>query len=118
MAKCPHCGLEDVNTVEAVNAGCNQIDTALEQYADIAATIGKASSILNHNSLQFGGECATLEQALDELQIMINKCNMANEGLTAGIRQAANTQQAEWQADVQACAAKAAEEEAKSNKKK
>lgn len=119
MATCPYCGLEDVNTLEAVCAGCNTIDAALEKFTQAASTAAQASSILNHNSLEFGtGENASLESALDELGTMISKSMNANDGLTAQIISAANAQQAAWEANVAACRAKAEAEEAEKNKKK
>ena len=119
MAECPYCHLKDVDTLETVCSGCKAIDAALEKFTQAASTAANASSILNHNSLEFGsGENATLEQALDELGTMISKSMNANDGLTATIIAQANAQQAAWEANVAACRAKAEAEEAEKNKKK
>ena len=118
MAVCGYCGLRDVDTVAAVQAGCNQIDAALERFNEVTSTVGQASSILNHNSLQFGGENAALEQALDELGTMISKSVNANAGLTGQIIAAANAQQAEWEANVRECKRKAEEAARRAEAKK
>lgn len=84
--------------LEAVEAGCRQIDEAIEQYATVQQKLGDATNLLDNNNLKFGDINSSLNEQLDILRGEIDKCSVINEGVTATIRANAQAQYEEYQA--------------------
>lgn len=81
-----------------VESGCSKIDEAISLFADAKSCITDAYSVLDHNSLKFGGVNSTLEEQLDILQTQLDKCSSMNDGVTSTIRSNAQAQYEEYQA--------------------
>lgn len=82
----------------AVNAGCKQIDEAIEQYDKVLQKLSDGTSLLDNNNLKFGDINSSLDEQLDILRSEIEKCSVINEGVTATIRNNAQEQYEEYQA--------------------
>lgn len=81
-----------------VESGCKKIDEGINQFADVKKCIAEAATLLDHNSLRFGGVNSTLEEQLDILNTQVEKCDNTNDGVTSTIRSNAQAQYAEYQA--------------------
>ena len=80
-----------------VNSGCSKIDEGINQFTDAKNYITEAMSLLDHNSLRFGGVNSTLEEQLEILKTQLDKCNSMNDGVTSTIRSNAQAQYQEYQ---------------------
>ena len=81
-----------------VETGCDKIDEAINLFSEAKTCIGDASSLLDQNTLRFGGINSTLEEQLDILKTQVDKCKNMNDGVTATIRSNAQAQYEEYQA--------------------
>ena len=81
-----------------VESGCSKIDEGINQFTDVKNCITEAASLLDHNSLRFGGVNSTLEEQLELLRTQLEKCNSINDGVTSTIRSNAQAQYVEYQA--------------------
>lgn len=80
-----------------VDSGCSKIDEGINQFTDAKNCIIEAMSLLDQNSLRFGGVNSTLEEQLDILNTQLEKCNSMNDGVTETIKSNARAQYAEYQ---------------------
>lgn len=80
-----------------VNSGCSKIDEGINMFTEAKNCITEASTLLDHNSLRFGGVNSTLEEQLELLKTQLEKCNSMDEGVTATIKSNAQAQYAEYQ---------------------
>lgn len=82
----------------AVEAGCSQIDDAIDMFNNVKAGLENATSLLNCNNLQFGDINSSLDIELDVLKSQVQKCSQINDGVTATIRANAQAQYEEYMA--------------------
>ena len=57
----------------AVEAGCKQIDDAIDLFNNVKAGIENATSLLNCNNLKFGDINSSLDVELDVLKSQVQK---------------------------------------------
>lgn len=87
----------------AVDAGCSEIDNAIDLYIDVKSKIESATSLLDCNSLKFGlFGSSSLEEQLDILKSQVDKCNSINDGVTSTIRARAQAQYNQWKSEQEA----------------
>lgn len=82
----------------AVEAGCSQIDEAIEMFDNVKSGIENATSLLNCNNLKFGDINSSLDETLDILKSQVQKCSQINDGVTSTIRANAQAQYEEYMA--------------------
>ncbi len=82
----------------AVEAGCSEIDNAIEMFNNVKSGIDNAMSLLNCNNLQFGDINSSLDAELDLLKTQVQKCSQINDGVTTTIRANAQAQYEEYMA--------------------
>lgn len=68
-----------------IESGCNRIDMAAKKFTDAAASVEKASAVMNRNALSI--DEATLQSAIEEVADKIKECEAyVNKG-TDSIRE-------------------------------
>lgn len=87
--------------LDAVEAGCTEIDRAIEQYDIVKQKLDNATSLLDNNNLKFGGINSSLDEQLDILVSQVEKCSVINDGVTDTIRARAQAQYNEYQEYLQ-----------------